>query len=235
MRNLSDAALFAFLTLTPAAFAGDISLSAEEAPSTIVNQSGKRRALENMKIVDQNIEDAKFNLGASKRNAEAVQTEIEKLNALQREHVEMIEKYTAYLREATPKVAANLKELKELESIEKKMGKPDASGNISPELERLRREKLERMKWDSESRTKVLQIQKFQSEADRNLKDIASRLKPLQEQYKTWMNRQKEFEDQLEKYAKRKVSLERQIGSTTAVSSSTRPGKGTDSRPAGNQ
>jgi hypothetical protein len=204
------------LTFATSVHAADISLSAEEQNNTVVTQTGKRRALENLKIVDQNIDDTKYNLNATKRNAETIQAELKQLSELEKEHLEMLAKYKAYTEEAKPKIAANIKELKELETIEKKMGKKGTEEIPSPELERLQREKLERLKWDSEAKLKLSQISKMQSEAERNLKDINSRFKPLQAQLRTWNERQKEFEELLAKYGKRRATLERQIGSAVS-------------------
>lgn len=182
----------------------------------IISSTGKNRIRDHIATIEQNIAHTETNLQATKKNIEVIESELKDLDDLEKEHLRLKERYTDFLAYASKQTLKNEKALKEIEEFQKKVEKLNKSNQNEAQINELKTattEKAEREDWLKDTNQKTARVQELLLGVEKNLKSIASRKHPLQEQLQTWKNKNIEYTQLLSKLTNKKAIAERFVAS----------------------
>lgn len=182
----------------------------------IISSTGKNRIRDHIATIEQNIAHTETNLQATKKNIEVIESELKDLDDLEKEHLRLKERYTDFLAYASKQTLKNEKALKEIEEFQKKVEKLSKSNQNEAQINELKTattEKAEREDWLKDTNQKTARVQELLLGVEKNLKSIASRKHPLQEQLQTWKNKNIEYTQLLSKLTNKKAIAERFVAS----------------------
>jgi len=196
-------------------FFSAINLHAQEPKTNLqpapISTAGKRRIFENILQLEKNIENAQTNMSAIAKNQKTIQQELEDLDKLEREHVELKKKYSAYLSSSEQEIKKNDATIHELEDWEKKSQNDSRreTASFKEKLETIQREKAERQRWKADATAKVERVGNLMVNLLKDLRDIQSRKGPLRSELNDWAAREKEYEKLVSEMASKKAQLEK--------------------------
>ena len=211
---------FAFFSLSPLLFAvenipeGEPKVQkAEPEPYTgpVLSPSGKRRILENLRTLDQNIDAAQGNIASTEKNQSVIKRELEDLTGLEKEHFELRKKFDLFLADAKTQGEKNDKEYEKLVKYKKEI---ENSPKILPEarnkvLQKVSREKADIERWRADSETKRRRINEMMAEVYGTLNQIKARRVDLNGQLKGWEDKRMEYERLLQHYREKKAEYQK--------------------------
>lgn len=187
----------------------------------IISSTGKNRIRDHIATIEQNIAHTETNLQATKKNIEVIESELKDLDDLEKEHLRLKERYTDFLTYASKQTLKNEKALKEIEEFQKKVEKLSKSNQNEAQINELKTattEKAEREDWLKDTNQKTARVQELLLGVEKNLKSIASRKYPLQEQLQNWKNKNAEYTQLLSKLTNKKAIAERFVASQSKES-----------------
>ena len=177
----------------------------------VLSPSGKRRILENLRTLDQNIDAAQGNIASTDKNQAVIKRELEDLSGLEKEHYELRKKFDAFLADAKAQGEKNDKEYDKLVKYKKEI---ENSPKILPEarnkvLQKVGREKADIERWRVDSESKRRRINEMMAEVYGTLNQIKARRVDLFGQLKNWEDKRVEYERLLQQYREKKAEYQK--------------------------
>lgn len=188
--------------------------SPEELEKPVVSATGKRRLRENITVLENNIKDLKDNIATSDKNLDTIRAELKDLDALEKEHLDLRRKYEGYLAQAEAEVRKNEKARRDLakwEDSHKNAQKEIKDAALQDRLEAARLEQADRDRWKADADTKMVKVKELMAGVDRNLRDIRSRRRPLEQQLNLWTGRRADYQKQLTETDAKRATWERAL------------------------
>lgn len=169
-------------------------LFADYAP--VLSDSGKKRVIDNIALIDKNLSTIKGNIVNCKKNASVIEAEMKELAVLEQEHLQLKKKYEAQIAETQKEIDKNDTAIKELETFQKNIAK-NSHGSEAAQQEdvtRSQKDKMDRERWKNEANAKIEKINDLIRTVNVNLSSIEGKRTPLKEQLGQWIMKEKEFQ-----------------------------------------
>lgn len=168
---------------------------ADKTPS--LSPSGKKRLMENLKILDKNLTDVQTNLINCKKNIETAESSIKELSALEQESLVLRSKYKSQVEDTEVQLEKNEKAIAELEKFQKNItmsGSEAQQEKQKQDLEKAQKDMLEREAWKTQAKAKAVKINDWIKTLNQNIKSIDAKKIPLREEMNLWLRKEKEYQ-----------------------------------------
>jgi chromosome segregation ATPase len=188
--------------------------SQAELEKPVVSATGKQRLRENITILENNIKDLKDNIATSDKNLDTIRAELKDLDSLEKEHLDLRKKYEGYLAQAESEVRKNEKARRDLakwEEGQKNAQREIKDAALQDKLEAARLEQVDRERWKADAASKMSKVKELMSGVDRNLRDIRSRRRPLEQQLNQWTGRRADYQKQLTETDSKRATWEKAL------------------------
>lgn len=182
MALLRTFALATMLVWSPL-FAGD--------DEPVLSTGGRRKTEQYLRMLTDQARSIQDSLGNIRRNTKIIRDEISELDALEREHLALLQKLDAHSKSATDAVEANNS------SIATAKGSAD--------------EKTQREAWKKENEPVAAESKKTAADIRASLQGIVADRLPLKKKLQEWMQQERDYSAALEKIRTRRLEVERMV------------------------
>jgi len=187
--------------------------------SPVLSPTGKQRVKENLETLDKNISVVTGNIVNCRKNASVLEDEIKELSQIEQEHLKLREKYKEQLANTEKEIEKNNIAIKELDEFLKTLSKnTSASNDVKPskqeeDSKRALTDKLEREKWNSETKIKLTKINELVQTVNLNIASIDKKKVLLRQQNAQWIDKEKQYQKMLLELANRKTETSKLLKS----------------------
>ncbi|MBY0369065.1 hypothetical protein K2X33_00165 [bacterium] len=189
------------------------SFNPDDLKQPVLSTTGKKRLRDNVRTLENNLKDLRENLVASEKNLTTIRAELKDISVLEKEHLDLRQKYMGYQQLAEQEMRKNEKAKRDLAKWEEKQ---KAQPNVSQEalkekLESARMEQSERDRWKADADSKNARVRELISGVDKNLRDIRSRKHPLEQQLASWTARRDDYKKRITETEEKKAIWEKAL------------------------
>lgn len=184
-------------------------------PQPILSPKGKLRLKENIEILKNNIQNLENQIATAKSNQGILEADLKDLETLENEHQALKNKFDSYLVSARQEFQKNQQAYAKIETQLRgsASGKTPSSSSEKNgnglQKDSLEGEREERLRWKADAEIKLKKAEENREATLKSLRDVQSRRVPMENQMKTWSERQNQYQTQLEEALQKKNELEK--------------------------
>jgi len=178
-----------------------------------------QRLNKNLETLNQNITDLQNNVGISEKNIKTLQTELEDVAKLEKDHEILRRQYQSFLAEGVQQTAKADAQLKKIAKFERDNANTASKGdgpngkNLSPaDAKKVAEDKTAILDWQIDSAPKIKKVTELLRELNENLSQIEDKRTQLKKDLIVWNQHHQEFTSVLKQSLAKKTELQKYTG-----------------------